>query len=63
MPRRVTEKNIAMSLAAKAESPSRRLGSRRPLEVARDLGVLIGAALAIGVAVSFGLILAVVSLS
>ena len=51
-----------MSLA-KVTPSSPRLGSRSPVQVARDLGVLIGAAAGIGLAVSLGLMLAVVGLS
>jgi hypothetical protein len=48
-----------MSLAAKAAEVSRRLGTRHPAAVARDLAALIGAAMAIGLALGAGLLLTV----
>jgi hypothetical protein len=48
-----------MQVAAKADSPPRRLGSRHPVELARDLASLVGAALAIGLAVGAGMMLTV----
>jgi hypothetical protein len=48
-----------MPSAVKAADSSRRLGTRRPGAVARDLATLVGAALAIGLAVGAGLLLTV----
>jgi hypothetical protein len=48
-----------MQIAAKADSPPRRLGFRHPGQLARDLATLVGVALAIGLAVGAGLMLTV----
>ena len=48
-----------MQVAAKADTRPHRLGSRHPAEIARDLATLVGAALAIGLAVGAGLMLTV----
>lgn len=48
-----------MQVAAKADTRRRRLGSRHPAEVARDLATLVGAALVIGLAVGAGMMLTV----
>jgi len=53
-----------MSVAAtKIENPPHRLGPRAPLAAVRDFATLLGAALAVGVGVSLGLMLMVVGLS
>ena len=51
-----------MPLAVKADPPSRRLGSRSPIQIARDLATLFGAALTIGFATGVGLMLTVLAL-
>lgn len=51
-----------MPPAAQAETRTRRLGSRSPLQVARDLATLVGAALTIGIAAGMGLMLTVLVL-
>ena len=51
-----------MPLAAKIEPAARRLTVRLPA-VARDFAALFGAAVGIGVAVSVGLMLAVIGLA
>jgi len=48
-----------MPLAVKADANPRRLGSRSPVEVARDLAALVGVALGIGLAVGVGTMLTV----
>jgi len=48
-----------MQVASKADSRPRRLGSRHPAQLARDLASLVGAALAIGLAVGAGMMLTV----
>jgi hypothetical protein len=51
-----------MPVAAKLEPAARRFNVRVP-EVARDFAALFGAAVGIGVAVSVGLMLAVIGLA
>jgi hypothetical protein len=58
-----SRKAIAMSLAVKIEPAARRLGTVRVPEVARDFAALFGAAVGVGVAVSVGLMLAVIGLA
>jgi hypothetical protein len=53
----------AMQVAVKIESRPGRPGAGAPTEVVRDFAALLGAAAAIGVGVSLGLILMVVGLS
>ena len=48
-----------MPSAAKAADSSRRLGTRHPAAVARDLATLVVVALAIGLMVGAGLLLTV----
>ena len=52
-----------MPLAAKIDNTPRPLSSLRTPAVARDFAALFGAAVAIGVAVSVGLMLAVIGLA
>jgi hypothetical protein len=52
-----------MPLAAKIEPAARPLGTERVPEIARDFAALFGAAVGIGVAVSVGLMLAVIGLA
>lgn len=52
-----------MALAAKIDTASRRLKPLRTRAVARDFVAMFGAAVAIGVAVSVGLMLAVIGLA
>ena len=52
-----------MPLAAKIDHTPRSLRSLRTPDVARDFAALFGAAVAIGVAVSVGLMLAVIGLT
>jgi hypothetical protein len=56
-------KVVAMPLAAKIDNTPRPLSSLRTPAVARDFAALFGAAVAIGVAVSVGLMLAVIGLA
>jgi hypothetical protein len=56
-------KVVAMPLAAKIDNTPRPLPSLRTPAVVRDFAALFGAAAAIGVAVSVGLMLAVIGLT
>jgi hypothetical protein len=51
-----------MPLAVHADTRSRRLGSRSPVQIVRDLATLVGAALTIGVAAGAGMMLTVLLL-
>ncbi len=52
-----------MLLAADARTRTQRLASRSPIQIARDLATLVGAALTVGVAAGIGMMLTVLLLA